>query len=86
MQVMDEQPCLLFDCRGGVTSPVPVWHLDYAFDFPTRPVFDSIGDMVAFWIELIDDGQVTWDANGDEHIREPVPDAVHQRIRGVPTD
>jgi hypothetical protein len=66
----------------------PVWHLDYSFDFdrPTPPVFDSIGDMVTFWIELIDDGQISWDAEGDEPIRQPVPDAILRRMTGVPTD
>ncbi|MEN3267946.1 SMI1/KNR4 family protein [Pseudonocardia sp.] len=86
IQVMDDKPLMIFDCRGGVAAPVPVWHLDYAFAFPTRPVFDSIGDMVSFWIELIDDGQIYWDPNGEQHMREPVADAIHQRIRGVPTD
>jgi hypothetical protein len=85
IQVMDDLPLMIFDCRGGVAAPAPVWHLDYAFDFPSRPVFDSIGDMVSFWIELIDDGQISWDPNGEQHIRQPVPDAIHQRIRGVPT-
>jgi hypothetical protein len=86
MLAMDEKPDLIFDCRGERNAPVPVWHLDYSFDFPTRPVFDSIGDMVSFWIDLIDDGQISWDADGEWHIREPVSDSIHQRIRGVPTD
>jgi hypothetical protein len=87
LQVMDEKPLMIFDCRGGVSEPVPVWHFDYAFDFPTRPVFESIGDMVSFWIELIDDGHVSWDAGGEEHIRQPVPEAILERISGVrPTE
>lgn len=86
MLAMDEKPDLIFDCRGEFDAPVPVWHLDYSFDFPTHSVFDSIGDMVSFWIELIDNGQIFWDADGEWHIREPVSDAIHQRIRGVPTD
>jgi hypothetical protein len=84
--VMDEKPLLIFDCRGGVSVPVPVWHFDYAFDFPTRPVFASIGDMVSFWIELIDDGQISWDADGEEHVRQPVPEPILERMSGVPTD
>jgi hypothetical protein len=88
LHVMDEKPYLIFDCRGDVNAPAPVWHFEYSFDLdrPTRPVFDSIGDMVSFWIELIDNGQIFWDVHGEWHIREPVSDAVHQRIRGVPTD
>ena len=86
LKVMDEKPYLIFDCRGELNAPVPVWHLDYSFDFPTRPVFGSIGDMVSFWIELIDDGQISWDAQGEWPMRQPVPDAVLQWIMGVPTD
>jgi hypothetical protein len=88
MKVMDEKPFVIFDCRGRAAAPVPVWHFEYSFDHdhPTRPVFDSIGDMVSFWIELIDDGQITWDAAGEEHIRQPIPDAILQRMTGVPTD
>ena len=71
-----------------MTAPAPVWHFDYSFDFdrPTRPVFDSIGDMVSFWIELIDNGQVVWATEGEGRLRQPVSDAVQQRIKGVPTD
>lgn len=68
--------------RAG--APVPVWHLDYSYDFPARPVFASIGDMVSFWIELVDNGHISWDVNGEWHIHEPVSDAIQQRIRGVP--
>ena len=48
MKVMDEKPFIIFDCRGSAAAPVPVWHFEYSFDHdhPTRPVFDSIGDMV----------------------------------------
>ncbi|MEN3267947.1 hypothetical protein [Pseudonocardia sp.] len=70
---MDEKPYLIFDCRGERNAPVPVWHLDYAYDFPTRPVFASIGAMVSFWIDLIDDGQISWDANGEWHIANRSP-------------
>jgi hypothetical protein len=88
LQVMDEKPHLIFDCRGGIEAPAPVWHFDYSFDFdrPTRPVFDSIGDMVSFWIELIDNDQIVWGAEGEGRLRESVPDAIRQRIWGVPTD
>jgi hypothetical protein len=88
LQVMDEKPYLIFDCRGDVDVPAPVWHFDYSFDLdrPTRPVFDSIGDMVSFWIELIDNGQVVWATEGEGRLREPVPETIRQRIRGVPTD
>ena len=37
-------------------------------------------------IELIDSGQIAWDTQGQERIREPIPDAVLQRMTGVPTD
>lgn len=87
LKVMDDKPYVLFDCRGAADAPVPVWHLDYAYDPPTRPVFDSIGDMVAFWIELINAGQLRWSPQSGGWIpREPTPEAVLLRITGVPTD
>ncbi len=78
----------VYSSTAAAASPrsVSFWHLDYAFAFPTRPVFHSIGDMVTFWIELIDDGQISWNVDGEWHIREPVSDSIHQRIRGVPTE
>jgi hypothetical protein len=33
-------------------------------------------------IELIEDGRIFWDAEGEEHI----PETNARRIRGVPTD
>ena len=43
---------VVFDCRDAADADahVPVWHFDYSFDHdhPTRPVFASIGDMVAY--------------------------------------
>jgi hypothetical protein len=86
LNVMDEKPYVIFDCRGETIAPV--WHLEYSFDLdsPTRPVFESIGDMVAFWIELIDDDQIFWSSDGEWGIREPVPETVSHRIWGVPTD
>ena len=87
MRVMDERPFIVFDCRDADDDHVPVWHFDYSFDHdhPTRPVFASIGDMVTFWIELIDAGHLYWDAD-NWHIRDTVPEAISERICGVPTD
>jgi hypothetical protein len=88
LHTIDEKPYVVFDCRGEANAPAPVWHFEYSFNFdhPTRPVFESIGDMVAFWIELIDDGQIFWNTKGDWGIRDGVPDAITRRIWGVPTD
>jgi hypothetical protein len=88
LQALDEKPYVFFDCRGDLDQPAPVWHFEYSFDFdrPTRPVFDSIGDMVAFWIELIDGGHVSWDAAGDWVFQESMPEAARRRVWGVPTD
>jgi hypothetical protein len=61
LKVMTEKPYMVFDCSGSQTEPVAVWHYDYEFPRPTRPVFASIGDMVAFWIQLIDDDLMVWD-------------------------
>ena len=88
MKVMDEKPFVIFDCRGRAAAPVPVWHFEYSFDHdhPTRPVFDSIGEHG----ELLDRAHRlrpdSWDADGEEHIRQPVPKAILERMSGVPTD
>jgi hypothetical protein len=89
MRIMDERPFIVFGCRDAddADAHVPVWHFDYSFDHdhPTRPVFASIGDMVTFWIELIDAGHLYWDAD-NWHIRDTVPETISERICGVPTD
>jgi hypothetical protein len=38
LKVMDEKPYIVFDCGGAADAPVPVWHYDYNFAVPTRPV------------------------------------------------
>jgi hypothetical protein len=88
LKVMDDKPYVIFDCRGPVDAPAPVWHFDYSFDLdrPTRPVFDSIGDMVLFWIDLIERRLMSWDAEGELHLQEPIPPEALQKISGVPTD
>jgi hypothetical protein len=53
-KVMNEKPYILFDCSSDPEGPVAVWHYDYEQGYPTRPVFDSIGEMLRFWIALID--------------------------------
>jgi hypothetical protein len=49
-------------------------------------VFESIGDMVAFWIQLIDDGLTVWDVERGWKVREPVSTDIQQMIAGVPSD
>lgn len=83
---MTEKPYVVFDCSGSETGPVAVWHYDYEFPRPTRPVFDSIGDMVAFWIQLIDDNLIVWDVERGWQLREPIPTDLRQKIAGVPSD
>lgn len=86
LHLMDEKPYVLLDCSGEEHAPVPVWHYSYDDEFPTRPVFASIGEMVEFWVALIDDGHMYWNGEtwwGDE---ASVPAEALQRLRGVPTD
>jgi hypothetical protein len=86
LHVMNETPFVIFDCRGGHDAPVPVWHYFQGFDFPTRPMFDSIGDMVAFWIQLMEEDHTIWSREFGWHLREPAPEDVIFRLGGVPTD
>jgi hypothetical protein len=81
--VMNDRPYVIFDCTGAVDAPVPVWHYD--FGPLTRPVFASVGEMFAFWIDLIDDGTMYWD--GDMwQVRQPLPDDIAIKLAGVPLD
>jgi hypothetical protein len=86
LHVMSEKPCITFDCRVADDEPVPVWHYYQGFEFPPRPMFDSIGDMVLFWIELIDDGHLRWERGRGWRMREPVREDVLFRLGGVPAD
>jgi hypothetical protein len=87
LNVMNEKPYIIFDCSGAVDAPVPVWHYDYAFNYPNRPVFGSIGDMVRFWIDLIDAGHMFWNPDiGTWDAREPLPTAIAEMLGGVPDD
>lgn len=87
VHVMDEKPYVVLACSGEDQGLVPVWHYDYAaFDFPSRPVFASIGDMVAFWIDLIDQGSMFWRGESWWIDEATMPDDALQRLRGVPTD
>jgi len=85
LHFLDEKPYIALDCGGTSDDPVPVWHYDEGPDEPTRPVFESVGDMFLFWIKLIDNGTMCWD---DPYwsTRDPLPSSTAQKLRGVPTD
>jgi hypothetical protein len=85
LHVMDEQPHVAFDCRRAADGPVAVWHYD-PVDHPTRPVFQSIGDMVSFWITLVDEGYLTWSVETSWRTREPLPARFNELLAGVPSD
>ena len=59
-------------------------HLDPEFPDPTRPVFESLGDMFRFWIELLDDGIMYW--TGRTWSARDVPPDAALKLGGVPTD
>jgi hypothetical protein len=84
--ILDERPYVAIECGGGLTGPTFVWHYGADWGMPTRPVFDSLGDMVSFWIELIDAGQVLYDPAAGWNEIESVPPEVGLRIRDVPID
>jgi hypothetical protein len=92
LKVMNEKPYILFDCSSDPEAPVAVWHYDYEQGYPTRPVFDSIGEMLRFWMALIDEGQMFWDPDvtgtgvADWRVREPLPHEIARTLGGVPTD
>jgi hypothetical protein len=63
LNVVDNQPDLFFDCSGGAAAPARVWFYDVDRGFPKRPKFESIGEMVLQWVELIDAGHLVWRAD-----------------------
>jgi hypothetical protein len=84
LHFLDEKPYVALDCGGAFDGSVPAWHYDEGPDAPTRPVFDSIGDMFLFWIGLIDSGSMRWD-DPLWSTREPLSDGDRQKLRGVST-
>jgi hypothetical protein len=88
LNVMDNQPYVFFDCGGDPPAPAAVWHYDVDRGLPTRPKFQSIGDMVALWIELIDSDQLLWDADGNDwwDVRDDASDELRELTTGAPLD
>jgi hypothetical protein len=86
LRTMSERPDLVFDCRGPSAAPVPVWHYDPEFDYPTRPVFPSIGEMVAFWIDLMRRNLMVWNPKQGWTVPDAFPDDLRERLLGVPSD
>jgi hypothetical protein len=71
LKAMNEQPYVIFDCRGAIDTPVPVWHYYQGLVFPTRPLFKSIGDMIMSWIRLINEGHMLWSVDRGWYLRDP---------------
>jgi hypothetical protein len=85
LRAMDESPWVAFDCRPTSNDTVPVWHYD-PVDHPTRAVFQSIGDMVTLWIEILDNGIWTWSVEKGWQSRDPLPAEITESLTGVPQD
>jgi hypothetical protein len=84
LKFMDEKPYIVLAC-GSYDDPVPVWHYDYAQLPPTRPAFASIGELFLFWISLIDEGYMYWDAPF-WRMRPHLPEDIANKLGGVPSD
>jgi hypothetical protein len=88
LAVMDNQPYVFFDCGGGPTAPAAVWYYDLDRGLPSRPKFESIGEMVSLWIELIDSGDLIWftERSGWWDVPEDAPDELRELTTGAPLD
>src|SRR4051794_6830793 len=86
LRTMSDQPFVAFDCRGAKDDPVPVWHYHLGFEPPTRPVFASIGDMVAYWIRLVTERTLTWSPEAGWRLAPSADPDVVAHLGGVPTD
>jgi len=87
VQILSERPAVVVDCLANDPhGPAPVWNYHVEIDAPTRPVFASVGDMVAFWIELIDDDLMYWDGRLWQVRDDRISEEAMQRLSGVPQD
>lgn len=88
LNVMDNRPDIFFDCGGEPSAPVPVWFYDFDRGFPRRPKFQSIGEMVMQWIELIDAGHLVWraDRGGWWDLPDDAPDELLELTSNAPRD
>src|ERR1700754_451197 len=86
LAVMDNQPYVFFDCGGDPAAPAAVWHYDVDRGLPTRPKFQSIGDMVSLWIELIDSGELIWseEPEGWWDVPNDAPGGLRELTTGAP--
>jgi hypothetical protein len=83
LRILDERPYLVADCAVGLHDPVPIWNYGPDWGPATRPVFASVGDMVALWIDLIDNDLMYWDGTIWQ-VRDATPEDVLERLTGVP--
>lgn len=87
LNVMDNRPDVFFDCGGDPAAPSPVWFYDIDRGFPRRPKFDSIGDMVLQWVELIDAGHLVWREDHDEwDLRDDASGELRELTSNAPLD
>jgi hypothetical protein len=87
IQILSERPAVLVDCLANDPhGPAPVWNHHVEIDPPTRPSFASVGDMVAFWIELIDEDLMYWDGRLWQIRDDRISEEAMQRLSGVPQD
>jgi hypothetical protein len=83
LRILSGRPQILVDCHGAVDQPTRIWHFDVAYDEPIE-MFPSFGDMVQFWIELIDRGHMTWDREAQLwRLAEDLPESVSHRLWGA---
>jgi hypothetical protein len=87
VQILSERPAVVVDClTNGPHGPAPVWNYHVEIEAPTRPSFASVGDMVAFWIELIDEDLMYWDGRLWQIRDDRISEDAMQRLSGVPQD
>lgn len=85
LQILGERPYVRVECLANdLHGPVPVWHEAPEWPPPTRPVFASVGDMITFWISLIDEGLMYWDGKRWQIRDDIAPSHVLEALSGVP--
>lgn len=72
------------DCEPGPAGVTPIRRIEWGVDDgPPPPAADSLGQMVEWWIEIIELGIWTWDKARDRWRKAPWDPEVERRYNGL---
>jgi len=75
---------LAADCELGPARGTPIRRIEWGVDDgPPAPAVDSLGQMVEWWIEMIELGIWTWDKDRSSWRKAPWDPEVERRYNGL---